>query len=207
MRAASIITALLFTILLATPSLAHRVNVFAWIEGDTVHTESTFSSGKKAQQSNVTATDKKTGKTIASGTTNQRGEWSFPLPPDIAAKKTPIVITLDAGQGHANSWTLEAEDFSNASSPTEEPVTASPQHVHQPAATVSSETLTVTKEELTRIVRSAVNQELTPLKGQLAKLDAELRQPKTTFKDIFGGIGYILGLLGLAAYMRYRKQN
>lgn len=207
MRAASIITALLLTIVITTPSFAHRVNIFAWIEGNTVHTESTFSSGKKAQKSNVTATNKTTGNTIASGTTNERGEWSFALPQDIAAKKTPIIVTLDAGQGHANSWTLEAEDFSGASPVTEEPVITTPQPAQQLAATLSSETLTVTKEELTQIVRSAVTQELAPLKGQLAKLDAELRQPKTTFQDIFGGIGYILGLLGLAAYMRYRKQN
>lgn len=207
MRAASIITALLLTTLIATSSFAHRVNVFAWIEGNTVHTESTFSSGKKAQQSKLTASDKKTGKEIASGTTNKLGEWSFSLPSDIAARKTPIVITLDAGQGHASSWTLEAEDYSSASSVAEESVITPHQPAQQTAATHSPETFTVTKEELSQIVRTAVTQELAPLKGQIAKLNAELRQPKTTFKDIFGGIGYILGLLGLAAYMRYRKQN
>lgn len=213
MRAASIITALLFTIVLAAPSFAHRVNIFAWIEGNTVYTESTFSSGRRAQHSQVTVTDKATGNVIASGTTDQNGEWSFSLPPEVAASKTPMLISLTAGQGHANSWTLESDDFPDTSVATvdtttkETEITNTPQPAQTVTASNTQEAITVTKAELAQIVRNAVNQELTPLKGQLAKLDAELRQPKTTFKDIFGGIGYILGLLGLAAYMRYRKQG
>ena len=29
----------------------------------------------------------------------------------------------------------------------------------------------------------------------------------TTMRDIIGGIGYIIGLVGLAAYLRYRKRD
>ena len=36
---------------------------------------------------------------------------------------------------------------------------------------------------------------------------AELRQTGPTLTDVLGGIGYIIGLVGLAAYVRYRRKE
>ncbi|KAF1075196.1 hypothetical protein [Halodesulfovibrio sp. MK-HDV] len=229
MRLSTIFFAFIITCILTTSAFAHRVNIFAWAEGTTIHTESFFSSGSKAQNSAVTATDKKTGKVIAKGITNSNGEWSFPLSADAIKTKDPIVVTLDAGQGHASSWTLQAEDFADAavsvateqlaSTKTTAPTTdtnaqassqTSPrtaeQESEQKTATPAA-TVTLTKTELDTLIRTAVRQELVPIKAQVAKLNAQILQPTTNMKDIFGGIGYILGLLGLAAFMQYRKKS
>lgn len=211
MRISAILFSCILTSLLATSAFAHRVNIFAWIEGNTVYTESFFSSGNKAQSSTIRATDQNTGKLLAEGRTNTKGEWSFPLSAEALKSKDPIVITLDAGQGHASTWTLEAQDFADAAMPSTAPTTSE----KTPAATSttssappsSTETVTMTKAELESIVRTAVQQELVHVKGQLAKLNAQILQPKTTVKDIFGGLGYILGLLGLAAFIQYRKRQ
>lgn len=211
MRFPTILFTLIITCLLATSAFAHRVNIFAWAEGTTVHTESFFSSGNRAQNSAVTATDKKTGRTIAKGVTNSNGEWSFIIPAEAAKAKDPIIISLDAGQGHAGSWTMEADDFAEAT-PKSVPATNV-----QPNETVKTQTpaqktadaaatVTLTKKELDELIRNAVRQELIPVKAQVAKLNAQILQPATSMKDIFGGIGYILGLLGLAAFMQYRKK-
>ncbi|SIN71082.1 hypothetical protein [Halodesulfovibrio marinisediminis] len=220
MRLSTILFVFILTCILTTSALAHRVNVFAWVEGNMVHSESFFSSGNRAQKSAITATDKKTGKVIAKGTTNNNGEWSFTLPADAIQSKDPIVIALDAGQGHAGSWTLETEDFADApplpaTSTKTTPTSSKPETSVQPQTPVqlstqtnasSSTTVTLTKTELDKLIRDAVRQEIAPLKAQVSKLNAQILQPKTTIKDIFGGIGYILGLLGLAAFMHYRKK-
>jgi len=36
---------------------AHKVMIFAWVEGDTVHTESKFSDGKKVKKGDVIVYD------------------------------------------------------------------------------------------------------------------------------------------------------
>ncbi len=225
MRLSTLFFAFIITCILATSAFAHRVNIFAWAEGTTIHTESFFSSGNKAQNSTITATDKKTGKIIAKGITNSKGEWSFPLSADAIKTKDPIVITLDAGQGHAGAWTLQAEDFADtatepststeavapaANSKTQSAAQPSPQMVEQPSkqkTAATAATVTLTKTELDTLIRTAVRQELIPIKAQVAKLNAQILQPTTSMKDIFGGIGYILGLLGLAAFMQYRKKS
>lgn len=221
MRLSTLCLAFIISCILTTSAFAHRVNIFAWAEGTTIYTESFFSSGNKAQNSAVTATDKKTGKVIAKGITNSNGEWSFPLSDDAIKSKDPIVVTLDAGQGHASSWTLQAEDFADAT--TEQPASTkaitsstdtktqtSAQKTEQPSeqnTATPAATVTLTKTELDTLIRTAVRQELTPIKAQVAKLNAQILQPETNMRDIFGGIGYILGLLGLAAFMQYRKKS
>jgi nickel transport protein len=47
-------------------------------------------------------------------------------------------------------------------------------------------------------VESAVEKKLAPIKAQLAEQAWGLR-------DIMAGIGYILGLVGLASYLHHRK--
>jgi hypothetical protein len=49
-------------------------------------------------------------------------------------------------------------------------------------------------------VARVVEKELAPLKAQLAEQAWGLR-------DIVAGIGYILGLMGLASYVHYRKNK
>jgi hypothetical protein len=57
--------------------------------------------------------------------------------------------------------------------------------------------------EVERIVGTAVAQGLAPLSAQVAQL-AE-RQDKVAFRDIIGGLGWIAGLFGVAAYLAGRR--
>jgi hypothetical protein len=130
------------------PVDAHRVILFAWVEGDTVYVESKFNSGKKVKAGKIVVSDLQ-GTELVKGKTNEKGEFSFKVP-----KKTDLKIVLLAGEGHRAEWTLPLAE------------------IETPAAEKPS----------------------VPEKGPGAK-------------EIIIGIGCILGLAGIAAYIHNRKKK
>ncbi|GAI20495.1 unnamed protein product [marine sediment metagenome] len=67
------------TLLLLMPAsvvFAHKVNVFAYAEGDTVYTESYFSDGTKVKGGIVEVYDSQGTKLLA-GKTDENGEFNF----------------------------------------------------------------------------------------------------------------------------------
>jgi len=87
------------------PVAAHRVNLFAWVEGDTVYVESKFSGGRRVTAGKITVSDTQ-GTELLSGTTSEKGEFSFKVP-----KKTELKIVLVAGTGHRAEWTISANEI------------------------------------------------------------------------------------------------
>jgi hypothetical protein len=87
------------------PADAHRVILFARVEGDTVYVESKFSGGKKVNAGRITVTDAD-GVELITGTTDAQGEFSFKIP-----KKTDLKIVLSAGEGHRAEWTIPAAEI------------------------------------------------------------------------------------------------
>ncbi|GAI35935.1 unnamed protein product, partial [marine sediment metagenome] len=74
---------------------AHKVIIFAYVEGDRVYTESYFSDGKKCVDSKIEVFDKQ-GDKLLEGLTDEEGEFSFEVPPEDGDLK----IVLTAGMGH-----------------------------------------------------------------------------------------------------------
>jgi len=89
---------------------AHRVNLFAWVEGDTVYVESKFSSSRRVNKGKITVTDSQ-GTELLTGATNEKGEFSFRVP-----KKTELKIVLLAGTGHRAEWTIPAGEIKMSAS-------------------------------------------------------------------------------------------
>ena len=194
-------TALIAPVLaFSTEALAHRVNLFAWVEGGTVLTESKFSGGAKARGARMTATDKATGALIASGTTDGEGAWSFALTDEARKAAHDIVIVIDAGEGHRNEWTVPAGDFAPSSageSPVREAASAA-----QPAATASGEAAaSLTEAQIEAAVSRALDARLAPVMRALAENASQ--GPKLS--EIVGGIGWLVGLFGIAAYFRRKR--
>ncbi|MCG6877600.1 MAG: hypothetical protein LJE96_00350 [Deltaproteobacteria bacterium] len=190
-----LLTACLFTLCLLCPgtAMAHRVNVFAWVEGDTVHTESKFSGGRRVNGGEVLVYDLK-GNELLSGKTNAQGEFFFKIP-----RKTAIKIVLKAGMGHRGEWTIplsEIDPGKSESGPT----------VSQEKQKETSKAETVTPSVDLDQVRHALDQSLDRRLSPVLKRLAEVQDKGPTFQDILGGIGYIFGLLGLAAYIHFRRR-
>jgi len=61
----------------------------------------------------------------------------------------------------------------------------------------------LTAEDLQAAVEKAVEKKLQPV----IKILAESQQRGPTVKDIFSGFGYIIGLVGIAAYINSRRKK
>lgn len=195
------ICALILTISAASPALAHKVRIFAWGEGDTIHTESKFSGGRAAKNSAVTVINTKTGEEILQGTTDESGLFDFNQPEGIAG----MDIVINSGDGHSNSWHYEVETVALESTPTAKPRATEKESVQAVSTNKATHVVTttgVTKEELTEIIDERLEAKLAPIRKMLA----ENEDHSPSVQDILGGIGYILGLAGLAAYMKSNKQ-
>lgn len=100
----AIVTALV-VLLLSMPAFAHKVNIFAWVEGDTVHTESYFPDGRVVQKGTVSVYDSEDS-LLLKGVTDEEGLFSFPVP-----KGDDLTIVLDASMGHRATYRLSAEEL------------------------------------------------------------------------------------------------
>ena len=179
-----------------TPSAhAHRVTVFAWAEGDRIHSESKFANGKPVVGGKIVVVDA-ANQQILTGTTDQEGRFTF-----VSPKPPPLKIELLAGMGHKSHWIVEAEDK-------DDHTTAAHQNTaptqRQPALANKADTVAFTAQEIETIVAKTLDQKLAPIHRALAR--QEQNQQNRT-RDIFAGVGYILGLVGVGAYVHYRKKS
>ena len=189
-------------LMLATAASAHRVVVFAWIEGDTVFTESQFADGKKVVEGRITVYDLN-GNVLLDGTTNANGEFSFKIP-----RSGGMRIVLAAGMGHQGEWILSDAEVSGASgllntTPPEDPADKEEAAAASPRTPRPEPTAVYMNEkQMEQIVERVLDRKLKPITYMLAQMN----HSGPSLSDIFGGIGYILGLMGIAMYV-YSTNN
>jgi nickel transport protein len=186
------------------PALAHKVSIFAWVEGDTVHTQSKFMGGKRPEKALVEVFDD-SGNQLLKGETDSQGLFSFQPP-----TKTDMQIVLTAGMGHRAVWELSREDFEG---------TAVVTHTNRQANTVAQgvspnrdsntdplhthSRVEWSPNELEALVEATLDRKLKPIMDQIIALNED----RVSVSDILGGIGYIIGLVGFAAYMKYHRKK
>jgi len=169
------------------PALAHKVMIFAWVEGDTVFTESKFSGGKKAINAPVVIFDKD-GKKLLEGKTDNKGEFSFKIP-----KLTDLRIVLNAAMGHKAEWTVPESEIREVGN-----------IVEKKNAQVSGPIgIGLSKEEVKKIVEDSLDKKLRPI----VRMMTESKNNKPSLTEIIGGIGYIFGLMGVALYFISRGKK
>ncbi len=185
---------------------AHRVNVFAYVIGDTVHVESNLSGGKHVKGGKVVVTGGQ-GRVVASGLTDENGRFSFRV-----SERTDLTVLLIAGQGHRAKWVVRESELADLPAKTP-PVSGvgkpePPQGtilVDEPAGDVghSAPATPVRPEALEAMIEAVLDRKLKPIAGMLA----DCRQESVRPRDVFGGLGYIFGLMGVAAYIKYRMKR
>ncbi len=198
--------AVLWLVFGSMPALAHRVTLFAWVDGDTIHTQSKIGGGKPIKNSPVIVYDPR-GVAILEGKTDENGMYSFKIP-----QKTDLRVVLNAAMGHSAEWTIRAEEIAQSameSHGSEKPDSFSA--IPPADATVvqkrdmiyETPKADLTKEEIEAIVNSALDKKLQPVVEMLAK--AFDRGPGPT--EIIGGIGYIIGLVGIVLFVTNRRKK
>lgn len=193
-------TILFITIIVCSSSAyAHRVNVFAYVEGTKIFTESYFSKKKKVHQGKIEIFKSKNGKLLLSGVTDDNGNFNFPIPEEIKSDNSGLLIVLHASEGHRGEWTItEDEIFPNSNS--------------------QDNVVTETQDKLPAVIESTQlsNTELDSLHNEIKELNSKIDTLKRLIinqqengpgaNEIFSGIGYILGLFGVAAFFVSRKK-
>lgn len=102
MKNLSYVTVLFFTLLVFSgTALAHKVNLFAYVESGQVFTESYFPDGRSVESGKVGVYDSK-GKLLLEGITDKDGFFNFAVP-----RVDDLKIVIDAGMGHKNSFKLK----------------------------------------------------------------------------------------------------
>ena len=196
-------------LLLPGRARAHGVSVFAWVDGDTVHVEGKFSGGRKVENSPVEVYGP--GKELLlKGTTDRNGEFSFKVP-----RKVEMKVVLLAGMGHRGEWTIHLSDLedtgsggtaksgASGTSPVAAP-SPEPMDEHNAGFGASSATTGyMTRAEMQEAIGAALDTRLEPV----MKLIVETRRSGPSVTDILGGIGYIFGLVGVAAYVSSRRRE
>lgn len=169
-----------------TSALAHKVYIYAWLEGDTVYTESYFGAKKKVKQGLIQVFDL-AGRKLLEGRTDENGSFSFKRPAVVDLR-----VVVEAGMGHRGEFILKAEKSSGHSG--EETI----QGVTERDLGVSTD-----ETQIRIIVEQALDVRLKPVMRELA----EIRKDKGPgFIEIIGGIGYIFGLMGLILYFKTREK-
>jgi len=182
----------LFLIGVVTVAHAHKVNVFAYAEGDQVYVEGYFSDGTKAKNSDVTVADA-AGRQLLRGKTNEQGDLTFPI-----TERQALHITLNAGEGHQGTYDIPLDEIAGGDAASS-PRAATPDDPPPKAAVASDEGNAPPVSEA--MIRRAVAQGVLPLARQISEL-----KERRGLSDIVGGIGLILGVLGIFAYFRARQE-
>ena len=102
---------LVLLLCLAFSAQAHRVNVFAWPEGDTIQVDCGFSRSQKVKHGALVFTDAATGDVLLEALTDEKGAYSFRPSAAFLATGHGLHIRLNAGEGHSSDWDVSPEEL------------------------------------------------------------------------------------------------
>lgn len=209
------ITVMALYMFIPTSANAHRLNVFAWLENDKILVECNFGEKHPAVNAKVNVTDEATQKELLHGTTNDNGRFAFQVP-EVIRQGHGLIITVNAGEGHLGKWTMDASELYAAAALTagfdaatiedqqREHIrlrSATTQNIPTQATNLATPGSQISQAQMRSLLHSALEQHLGPIHRQLAAQAAK----GPTLAEIIGGLGWIIGLVGIALYFKSRR--
>lgn len=182
---------ILALMLLAGPAAAHKMRIFATVEGLAITGYAYFSPGGRVQGASVTLADA-AGESLAQGETDSDGRFRFTVP-----RPDEYRLTVGGQDGHAAFFAIRAAEFSATHDPIPAPTAGA-----APAPGSPPDSLLPAAPELARMIDTSLARQIAPLR---ADLDAFAN--KIFWHDVLGGLGYILGLGGLYYGMTARRRQ
>jgi nickel transport protein len=177
----------IFLIVFLTPSfvIAHNMEIFATVEGKTIQGKASFHDGTPARNADVKAFDA-AGEEIGRTKTDDQGKFSL-----AARFRCDHRLLVDTGDGHGVEYTILAKSL---------PADLPP---HGPAIASADSARADSESDLDHSHDSAllkvIHADVDALQDQLDQYEHRIR-----FRDILGGIGFIVGLTGAAYGYYYR---
>ncbi len=175
----------LVVVLAATgPAAAHGLQVFAMAKGAAVEGEVFHAGGEPAPDVPVRL-ETPQGETLAETRSDAQGAFRFPV-----EKRRAVRVVAETASGHAATWSLKAEAF--------------PGDLPRPDRGGGKEKggrVAATRGAVKAAVREAVAAEVAPLRRDLERL-----RERTRWRDVAGGVGWIVGLFGVAFFVAARRR-
>jgi len=188
-----LISIFLIIIMVDVSVFAHKVNIFAYVEGDKVYTESYFSDGKKCVDSKIEVFDNQ-GDKVLEGLTDEEGAFSFEIPSGDGDLK----IVLTASMGHRAEYIIRADELGDVAGLIEE-------KIEEPVSAVSPEVSSFDLKEIQSIIDDTLDEKLKPIMREMREIKKS-QEDRISFTEVIGGIGYIIGIFGIIAYFLSRKR-
>jgi nickel transport protein len=189
----------LLAVLLPCAAQAHGLSVFARADGVVIEGMVYYQGMVPARAAHVTVFDPE-GVLLNETLTDNQGRFTFQ-----AARRVDHRIVADLKDGHRAEFSVPAAQLSAALpevSPERSPSPgslAAEGNEGVEAAAVASEAEPAALEAM---VDAAVARHVGPLREQIAAYEDKIR-----WHDVLGGIGYIIGLSGLACYFLGRRRG
>ena len=180
----------LIIIIMDISVFAHKVNIFAYVEGDKVYTESYFNDGKMCVDSKIEVFDNQ-GNKLLEGLTDKEGAFSFEIPLGDGDLK----VVLIASMGHRAEYTISADELGDT-------VGSIKEELKEPVSVISPEVSSFDLKEIQSLIEDALDKKLEPIMREIKKSQEDKISPT----EIIGGIGYIFGIFGIIAYFLSRKK-
>ncbi len=200
-----ILLVLLLILLAPQTGLAHKLRVFAWAENGRIYGETVFQRGAKARNVAITLEDVASREKLATTTSNEKGLFSFPIPEVAQQKKLDLRIIADAGDGHRNEWFMKASEYgiSNAATQQKKQPDSLVTHSNLQNLNNTAHHIAISETALRNIVREEVAAQLGGIRQMIVRHSGR----RISLQDILGGLGYIIGIVGFATYIIYRKEK
>jgi len=187
----------------ALPAAAHKLNVFAAADGARIEGSAYFAGGGKATGARILITDA-AGGVLAELSPAADGSFSWQA-------RAPVEhhVVAETEDGHRAEWVIGASELAGAFPGVAGEPGAAAEAVGDAAAAGAASEVTDTSPPgatdgldpaLGEAIERAVARQVRPLREAMleAREAAQLR-------DVLGGIGYIVGLAGLALWWRSRR--
>jgi nickel transport protein len=188
-------------------ALAHKLQVFAFAEGNRILGSTYFAGGGAASGAKIEVRDTG-GSLLAELVPDQEGSFVF-----IAQAPIDHLILAITGDGHRAEWRISADELFAGSAAVQEPESsrvaqrvAHDQPIHDAPGETELMASTARSAQpldpaLEAAIERAVARQVRPLREQLIAVEERIR-----LQDILGGLGYILGLTGIALWWRSRHR-
>ncbi|OGD16875.1 hypothetical protein A2V47_05590 [Candidatus Atribacteria bacterium RBG_19FT_COMBO_35_14] len=186
----------LIIIMMDVSAFAHKVNIFAYVDGDKVYTESYFNDGKKCVDSKIEVFDNQ-GNKLLEGLTDEDGMFSFEIPSeDVIDGGLKVVLT--ASMGHRAEYIIPANELRGVTGLIKE-------KIEERVSAVSPEVYLLDLKEIQSIIENTLDEKLKPIIGEMREIKKS-QEDWISPTEIIGGIGYIIGIFGIIAYFLSRKK-
>lgn len=179
---------LLSLVFLCSVAYAHKVNTYAYREGDKISGECYFVDGSPCKNSRIEVYNLQ-GKKILETSTDEKGKYFF-----VLSGKENLKIIAYAGEGHRAEFTLEeiktpSEDVGNK--------LKNKIQIYHNSNPSSNE------EQIKQMIDYTLTPKLEELRSEIREMRKQM--DRVNLRDIIGGIGYIVGIWGIIMLIRRRK--